>query len=149
MDIKDWILIGGGLLLVAVIGHGFWLAWRGKRDTLKMDIDPNIPRDDIDLFDPTHGEIGQVRVIKREPIEQRDLDLGAADVAPQASQMRKPIIPDRKATLPREPRIAKPIVPSKRTQDRTRLAPEPERIQEPRARVERGARTATAGRRTR
>ena len=46
MDIKDWILVGGGLLLVAVIGHGFWLAWRGKRDTLKMDIDPNIPRDD-------------------------------------------------------------------------------------------------------
>ncbi len=30
MDIKDWILVGGGLLLVAVIGHGFWLAWRSR-----------------------------------------------------------------------------------------------------------------------
>jgi cell division protein ZipA len=134
MDIKDWILIGGGLLLVAVIGHGFWLAWRGKRETLKMDIDPNIPPDDKG-FDPTFGELGQVRVIKREPVEQRDLDLGAADVAPRSSQAREPIVSDRKKTMPREPKVAKPTNASKRAQERTRLAPEPERVQEPRVRV--------------
>ena len=51
MDIKDWILVGGGLLLIAVIGHGFWLAWRSRRDTLKIDIDPNIPRGDFEDLD--------------------------------------------------------------------------------------------------
>ncbi len=135
MDIKDWILIGGGLLLVAVIGHGFWLAWRGKRDTLKMDIDPNISRTDGDLFDPVNTDIlGPPRIIKGGPIEQRDLDLVAADVA-STSQVRKPIIPDRKGTLQREPKTTKTIVSPKRRPDRTRVSAEPERIQDVRDRA--------------
>ena len=134
MDIKDWILVGGGLLIVAIFGHGFWLAWRSKRDTLKMDIDPNIPRDDVDP--PNNELLGPVRVIKREPIEQRDLELSTADAVPREPQMRKPIIPDRKATLPRQPKTTKPIVPSKKTPARSRPVAEPERIQEARARVD-------------
>ncbi len=48
MDIKDWILIGGSILLAAVVIHGFWVAWSNRRDTLKMAIDRNIPREEVD-----------------------------------------------------------------------------------------------------
>ena len=77
MDIKDWILVGGGLLLIAVIGHGFWLAWRSRRDTLKIDIDPNIPRGDFDDLDLLRAELpnGGARVRTFEPLEQTDLAL--------------------------------------------------------------------------
>jgi len=47
MDIKDWILILGGGLLLAVIGHGLWLAWRSRRDNLPLHIDSDIPSEDV------------------------------------------------------------------------------------------------------
>ena len=53
MDIKDFILIGGGLLIAAVVAHGFWIAWRSRRETLRIDIQPDlIPAnmDDLDLL---------------------------------------------------------------------------------------------------
>ena len=40
MDIKDFILVCGGLLIVMVLGHGFWIAWRAKNASLAMDIVP-------------------------------------------------------------------------------------------------------------
>ena len=72
MDIKDWILIGGGILLAAVIGHGFWLAWRSRRDTLRMDIEPNVPREEVDELDLLRAELpnGGARVKKGPPPEQ-------------------------------------------------------------------------------
>lgn len=45
MDIKEIILLGGGLLLVAVIGHGIWVARRSRQGDLKMDISPKNFRD--------------------------------------------------------------------------------------------------------
>src|SRR5262245_14671997 len=77
MDIKDWILIGGGALLAAVIAHGFWLAWRSRRDPLKMDLDPNIPTEEADPLEPLRGELpnGGARVVGR-----------AANEKPQAQQ---------------------------------------------------------------
>ena len=38
LDIKEIILLGGGLLLVAVIGLGIWVARRSRQGDLKMDI---------------------------------------------------------------------------------------------------------------
>ena len=45
MDIKEIILIGGGLLLAAIVGHGLWIAQRARRGQLKMDISPKSFRD--------------------------------------------------------------------------------------------------------
>ena len=124
MDIKDWILIGGGLLLVAVITHGFWVAWRSRQNTLRMDIDPNVPREDIDPFDLLRAELpngpARVRRVDSAPPEQRDLDLGSAGAA-SAPHTRKPIVPERKTTTRRDPK-ARPIVPA-RSQERAGDAP--------------------------
>lgn len=108
MDIKDWILIGGSLLLAAVIGHGFWLAWRGRRATLRMDIDPTVPREDVDELDLLKAELpnGGARV-KQMPHEQRGLELGTAEPTRPAPQ-RSPIMTERKPGVRREP-MARPI----------------------------------------
>ena len=42
MDLKDLILIGGALLIVAVVAHGVWIAWRARRDPLKLKIDERL-----------------------------------------------------------------------------------------------------------
>lgn len=137
MDIKDWILVGGGLLLIAVIGHGFWLAWRSRRDTLKIDIDPNIPRGDFDDLDLLRAELpnGGARVRTFEPLEQTDLALEpvvGAD-ADRPAQARKPIVAQRKTTPHREPVVqreakARPIVPERprdRGREAARVVPQP------------------------
>jgi cell division protein ZipA len=72
MDIKDWILVGGGLLLIAVIAHGFWLAWKSRREPYKLAIDHNlIPPEDVDDLMRLRAELpnGGARVVKREPVE--------------------------------------------------------------------------------
>jgi cell division protein ZipA len=42
VDIKDLILIGGGLLVTAIIAHGLWIAWRARRDPLRLRIDEKL-----------------------------------------------------------------------------------------------------------
>ena len=50
IDIRDLVLIGGGLFIVATIVHGVWLAWRSRREPLRMEISNElIPDDDDDL----------------------------------------------------------------------------------------------------
>jgi len=100
MDIKDWILIGGGALLAAVIGHGFWLAWRSRRDPLKMDLDPNIPADDVDELTLLRGELpnGGARVVAEPSVDktqsQQTLDLtpslGGSAARGAAGDLAKP-----------------------------------------------------------
>ena len=47
IDIKDLVLIGGGLFTVAIILHGLWLAWRTRQDPLRMNIERDlIPEED-------------------------------------------------------------------------------------------------------
>lgn len=57
MDIKDFILIGGGLLIAAVVAHGFWIAWRSRRETLRIDIQPDLIPDTMDDLERLRGEL--------------------------------------------------------------------------------------------
>ncbi len=63
---KDFILIGGGILIALVVGHGFWIAWRAKREPLRMDIVPDLIPDDVDEMERLRGELpnGGARVVK-------------------------------------------------------------------------------------
>jgi cell division protein ZipA len=81
VDIKDFILIGGGLLIAAVIAHGFWIAWRARRDPLRLDIVPDIVPQKPDAMAGLRSELpnGGARVINRrgrQP-EQVSLELDA------------------------------------------------------------------------
>ncbi|MCZ6709672.1 MAG: cell division protein ZipA [Gammaproteobacteria bacterium] len=83
VDIKDFILIGGGFLIAAVIAHGFWIAWRGRREPLRLDIVPDIIADDIDNIDRLRGELpnGGARVVARDTVgKQEMLELDAAPI---------------------------------------------------------------------
>lgn len=79
MDIKDFILIGGGLLIAAVIAHGFWIAWLERRRDLRFDIQPDLIPDLIDDMARLKGELpnGGARVSRsrREEPEQNALAL--------------------------------------------------------------------------
>ena len=41
MDIKDLILLVGGIFFVVVVSHGLWVAWKAKRNVISMDISPS------------------------------------------------------------------------------------------------------------
>jgi cell division protein ZipA len=124
MDIKDWILIGGGLLLVAVIGHGFLLAWRSRRETLRLDIDPNIPRDDVDPLELLRAELpnGGARIRKADPMadaENFKLEPDVGIEPPRPSRLKKPILAQRKTVPQRKSAVAeRPIVPERIGADR-------------------------------
>ena len=57
VDIKDFILIGGGLLIAAVVAHGFWIAWRERRQDLRIDIKPDLIPEEVDEIARLRGEL--------------------------------------------------------------------------------------------
>jgi cell division protein ZipA len=108
VDIKDFILIGGGLLIAAVIAHGFWIAWRGRREPLRLDIVPDIIADDVDDIVRLRGELpnGGARVVARESVgEQEIFELepasGLLEPTLTSSTMREAEIPQEE--VPRNP----------------------------------------------
>ena len=57
MDIKSWILLVGTVLIVAVICHGFWTAYRARKNDVRMEIEADIPGDDLDEMVLLRGEL--------------------------------------------------------------------------------------------
>jgi cell division protein ZipA len=83
VDIKDFILIGGGLLIAAVVAHGFWIAWRERRQDLRIDIKPDLIPDEVDEIERLRGELpnGGARVAKRPDPQQEPLELETPPLA--------------------------------------------------------------------
>ncbi len=77
VDIKDFILIGGGLLIAAVVAHGFWIAWRERRQDLRIDIKPDLIPEEVNEIERLRGELpnGGGRVVAQPDPQQDSLDL--------------------------------------------------------------------------
>ena len=95
MDIKDLILIGGGLLIVAVILHGLWIAWQARREPLRLDIAPGLGREDYDELELLRGELpnggGRVRGNEAEQ-RRRYAEAGSAGATPPAEDRKRPVV---------------------------------------------------------
>jgi cell division protein ZipA len=110
LDIKDFILIGGGCLIALVVGHGFWIAWRAKREPLRMDIVPDLIPDDIDEMERLRGELpnGGARVVNRRVVEptQEHLELdSSAPVLMQPAAQQQPEQRQSKALFDRPKKL--------------------------------------------
>jgi len=83
VDIKDFILIGGGLLIASVVAHGFWIAWRERRQDLRIDIKPDLIPEEVDEIVRLRGELpnGGGRVVKGPDPQQEPLDLEVPPLA--------------------------------------------------------------------
>ncbi|MCY3796061.1 MAG: cell division protein ZipA, partial [Gammaproteobacteria bacterium] len=65
MDMKEWIIIGGGALIGLIVLHGLFMAWWRGRDPLRMKIQPGLLPDDADDDDWMSAELpnGGARVV--------------------------------------------------------------------------------------
>lgn len=62
---RDWLLIVGGLLILGVLGHGLWIAWKAKRSDVRVRYENTIPDLDLDDIDLLRAELpsGPARVV--------------------------------------------------------------------------------------
>ena len=100
MDIKDFILIAGGTLIALVLAHGFWIAYRARRETLRMDIVPDlIPGADEDDLERLRGELpnggARSRSVGRDvqsyAASQQALGLDVPVLEPEAQESSAPL----------------------------------------------------------
>ena len=65
LDMREWFLVIGGVMIVGVLAHGAWVFIRNRRDALGVRYEDNIPDIDVDDIDLLRGELpsGGARVI--------------------------------------------------------------------------------------
>ncbi len=134
MDIKDLILIVGGLLIAAVIAHGLWIAWRARRDPLRLDLVTDLPPADADDIRHLHSELpnGGSRVIEPGDVPRQEaLALGEAaeerEAAAPRTQRREPRLDPGPASGSGRPR-REPGITREAADD---LPPQPDRPEDP------------------
>lgn len=120
MDLKDLILLGGALLIVAVVAHGVWIAWRARRDPLKLKIDERLiaavgDREPAQTDFP-NGGARLVRGDKRVTERREPGPIAPARAVPQASAPKpiqvEPVLaaaPAATDETPAEPEPPRPV----------------------------------------
>lgn len=113
---RDALLVLGGLLIIGVLAHGAWIAWRARRANLKVRYERNIPNLDLDDIDLLRAELpsGGARVIRpsQQPLRVDDDDT-------PVPVLLDPIDPELDAAAPEE--VGRPAV----TARERREAPQP------------------------
>ena len=81
MDMKEWIIIGGGALIGLIVLHGLFMAWWRARDPLRMKIQPGLLPDDADDDDWLSAELpnGGARVVAVDSLDADAEDVADAD----------------------------------------------------------------------
>ena len=70
LSLSGWVTLACAVLIVAVLGHAFWLRWRTQRNRLRIQIDPAaIPTSGADDLDLLRGELPNGGARVREPGE--------------------------------------------------------------------------------
>ena len=123
MDIKDFILIVGGLLIAAVLVHGFWIAWRARREPLQLEIVPELIPDDHDEMDRFRGELPNGGARPATP-EQVALELG--EISSALDDRTPDADSGRQSTLPLGDSVASISDDARRALDRELLGEPPE-----------------------
>lgn len=105
---RDWLLIGGGLLIIAVLAHGAWVHWRQRNGVGRYQHDvPDMDGDDLDLL---RAELpgGGARVVGRVdddavPARGPLVASGPGGRRRQPSPGREPIVAAVRARRPAAP----------------------------------------------
>lgn len=108
MGMRDALLVLGGLLIIAVLAHGAWVAWRARRAHLRVRYERNIPNLDLDDIDLLRAELpsGGARVInasKRPPRIDDDVPVPVLlDPIDQELDAAAPVAAPRSAAVARD-----------------------------------------------
>ena len=128
MDIKGYILWGGGILIVLVLLHGLYWAWRSRRggadDVVNQHVAPQQTDLQLDNTPPMLMEAqgdGQERPWLDETASNADAHIGHADGAPQAAQFDAP---QRDGTS-FDDNARRVVIPGKRTEPTVPIASRP------------------------
>ena len=74
MDSKELILVVFGVLMLVVLGHGLWVAWRKNKKNLKFEMVDSVAQEDPDDIGLLRGELpnGGARLVEK--YEQENLE---------------------------------------------------------------------------
>ena len=124
MGMKEYVLWGGGLLVLLVVTHGLWQAWRGRRS--RKAASAGASEGDSEAADAADA---QQMDIFEPPVLLDDLDAAGTqvgtDVQDDASRGRRVVIPGKRTepTVPRHDQLFKVRKAPAEESDRTPQAP--------------------------
>ena len=81
MDSKELILVVFGVLMLVVLVHGLWVAWRKNQKNLKFEMVDSVVQEDPDDIGLLRGELpnGGARLVEK--YEQENLETATSNLS--------------------------------------------------------------------